>query len=194
MRIGDLISKCIIEFSRNLSENISLIDIGCGKGDYTILLKGENRTLYGLDIRNRLKEYRGEIKFILGNATSISFRDATFDAVVSLDVIEHIKDDKQFVSEFFRILKPGGQFLCGTPNRDRLANVLGRLIGRGVGYLYRYGHVREYDEKSLRETIAEFTKTFKIFPLGTGISGRVFCKIPYLLKKYCSYFLIVGRK
>lgn len=137
----------------------------------------------------------------MGDATCISFPDATFDAVVSLDVIEHIKDDKQFLSEFFRILKPGGRFLLGTPNRNRLVNVLKRLIGRPERYPYRLGsdlygdvvHLREYDEKSLRK-IDEFTKTFKIVPLGIGIAGRIFCKIPHLLRKYCSYYLIIGRK
>ena len=42
--------------------------------------------------------------------------------------------------------------------------------------------------------VGKFTKTFKIVPLGIGISGRVFRKIPHLLKKYCSYYLIIGKK
>jgi len=203
MRIGELISKYIKEFSEQLPENISVIDIGCGKGDYSILLKTRERTLYGLDICNQLKrEYFGRIKLVIGDATYISFPDAIFDVVVSCDVIEHIKDDNRFLSEFFRILKPGGWFLLGTPNKNRLANVLKRLIGRPVQYPYCLGsdlygdviHIREYERKDLIKMLEKFTTSFKVFSLGIGISGKLFCKNPLLLKKYCSYYLIIGQK
>jgi ubiquinone/menaquinone biosynthesis C-methylase UbiE len=204
MRIGDLMSKYIIEFSDNLPENISLIDIGCGKGDYTILLNiKKKRVLFGLDNCNRLEmSLRKEIKFVRGDAMCICFSDATFDATVSLDVIEHVKDDEKFLSEFFRILKCGGDFLIGTPNRNRLGNTLKRLLGKPIKYPYYLGsdeygpcvHMREYDENSLREMLSRFAKSFKIIPLGIGLAGKVFCKIPQLLKKYCSYYLIIGRK
>lgn len=40
----------------------------------------------------------------------------SFDCVVSFQVIEHIKNDELFVKEISRVLKPGGIFLCTTPN------------------------------------------------------------------------------
>jgi SAM-dependent methyltransferase len=43
--------------------------------------------------------------------------DNEFDFVVSFQVIEHIKNDTLFVKEIHRVLKPGGKFLCTTPNR-----------------------------------------------------------------------------
>ncbi|MEE9439165.1 MAG: class I SAM-dependent methyltransferase [Saprospiraceae bacterium] len=42
--------------------------------------------------------------------------DNSFDYVVSFQVIEHIEDDNQYVSEIYRVLKPGGQFIVTTPN------------------------------------------------------------------------------
>ena len=46
----------------------------------------------------------------------IAFADNSFDYVVSFQVIEHIKDDAQFVSEVARVLRPGGKFIVSTPN------------------------------------------------------------------------------
>lgn len=42
----------------------------------------------------------------------------TFDFVVSFQVIEHIEDHELFVSEVFRVLKPGGTFIVTTPNKS----------------------------------------------------------------------------
>jgi len=43
--------------------------------------------------------------------------DNTFDFAVTFQVIEHIQDDKTFISEIHRVLKPGGMMLLTTPNR-----------------------------------------------------------------------------
>lgn len=46
----------------------------------------------------------------------IAFADESFDYVISFQVIEHIKDDSEFVKEVSRILRPGGKFIVSTPN------------------------------------------------------------------------------
>lgn len=42
--------------------------------------------------------------------------DNSFDFAVTFQVIEHIKDDRKFLSEIYRVLKPGGKLLLSTPN------------------------------------------------------------------------------
>ena len=49
-----------------------------------------------------------------GNERSIKV--ISFDFVISFQVIEHIKNDKLFVKEIFRVLKDGGKFIVTTPN------------------------------------------------------------------------------
>ncbi len=46
----------------------------------------------------------------------IDFPDASFDCVISFQVIEHIERDKEFVREVSRVLRPGGRFVVTTPN------------------------------------------------------------------------------
>jgi SAM-dependent methyltransferase len=44
--------------------------------------------------------------------------DASFDAVVSFETVEHISDDRAFLTEVRRVLRPGGLLLLSTPNKD----------------------------------------------------------------------------
>ena len=47
--------------------------------------------------------------------TDIQFPDATFDAIISIHVLEHIRDDVKAINELYRILKPGGWALIAVP-------------------------------------------------------------------------------
>lgn len=51
----------------------------------------------------------------LGEVTALPFADATFDLVCALDIIEHVDDDDNALSEIARVAKPGGVLLISTP-------------------------------------------------------------------------------
>jgi SAM-dependent methyltransferase len=52
---------------------------------------------------------------VLGVAEELPFRDAVFDAVVSVAVLEHVKDPFRCAAEMVRVLKPGGEVYCEVP-------------------------------------------------------------------------------
>ena len=56
------------------------------------------------------------VRFMQANIPPLPYPDSQFDTVVSFQVIEHIEDDRTFVSECFRVLKPGGRLIVTTPN------------------------------------------------------------------------------
>lgn len=52
---------------------------------------------------------------VLGVAERLPFKDDSFDAVLSLNVLEHVKDPFQSARELMRVLKPGGELMCVAP-------------------------------------------------------------------------------
>src|SRR6185295_188165 len=70
----------------------------------------------------------------------LPFRDAEFDRVVVVDMLEHVDDDRAFVLELARILKPGGRLVVNTPH---LMDTRLRRIRHRLGQTdERHGHVR----------------------------------------------------
>jgi SAM-dependent methyltransferase len=67
------------------------------------------------------------------DVTDLSFRDGSFDAVVSLDVLEHVPDYRRALAQFARVLRPGGVLVFTVPFYDGQADsaVLARVAADG---------------------------------------------------------------
>jgi SAM-dependent methyltransferase len=51
---------------------------------------------------------------IVADAHALPFEDGTFEIVILREVLEHVRDPRQVLSELHRVLKPGGQLLLST--------------------------------------------------------------------------------
>jgi SAM-dependent methyltransferase len=58
------------------------------------------------------------VAFAEASAEQLSQLGQTFDVVVSFETIEHLRQPARFLAEVHRVLRPGGLFVCSTPNRD----------------------------------------------------------------------------
>ena len=85
----------------------------------------------------------------------IGFADESFDYVISFQVIEHIKRDKDFVREVSRVLRKGGKFIVSTPNAP-------------MSLTRNPWHIREYSEGELRELLAADFSTVE----SLGVNGN----------------------
>ncbi len=72
----------------------------------------------------------------------LPFADGEFDTVISFQVIEHIKQDQEFVREVARVLKPGGRFIVSTPNRP-------------MSLTRNPWHIREYNGEEFHALLAQ---------------------------------------
>ena len=109
-----------------------LLDVGCGNGAQTRLLKPLARRLFGLDIVN-INEAEGAIPggeplFVQSGAMALPFRDGSFDIVTAFEVLEHLTDDRAAVAEVGRVLRPGGYFFFSVPNRWWLLETHGAVV------------------------------------------------------------------
>jgi SAM-dependent methyltransferase/GT2 family glycosyltransferase len=85
------------------------------------------------------------VRFVVGDATNLPFRDASFDVVTLFDVLEHIPADAQAVEEALRVLRPGGFVLITTPSqhwRFPYYRVLRSICPTDQEMMAEWGHVR----------------------------------------------------
>ncbi|MEA5509882.1 methyltransferase domain-containing protein [Crocosphaera sp. UHCC 0190] len=119
----DLIEELLIWANIKTVDN--LLDVGCGIGGSTLYLAEKfNATATGITLSpvqaNRATERAHEVKldekvqFRVTDALNMPFPDNQFDLVWSLESGEHMPDKHQFFRECYRVLKPGGTFICAT--------------------------------------------------------------------------------
>lgn len=85
------------------------LELGAGRHDYSVHAKGT-----GDYIRSDYQADQQDGRIAI-NATAIDFPDASFDSVVCMSALEHIRDYPAALSEMHRVLKPGGQLLLCVP-------------------------------------------------------------------------------
>ena len=96
----------------------TILDAGCGTGALLDDLRSIGRTTVGLDfIRDSLAycRTRNLRNLTRGSADTLPFVDGAFEAVFSLDTIEHIRDDKGVLREIHRVLSDNGYCLITVP-------------------------------------------------------------------------------
>lgn len=86
------------------------------------------------------------VEFRQATVPPLPFEDASFDCVITFQVIEHIKHDQEFVREIARVLRPGGKLILTTPNAP-------------MSLTRNPWHVREYTSTALRNLLATAFRT-----------------------------------
>ncbi len=98
------------------------LDLGCGTGAFLDELPNR-QTSVGLDFSVHAVEFcrdRGLMQIVNADAQQTPFASNSFDAVISLDTIEHVADDVSAVNEVTRTLRPGGTLVLNVPAYDWL--------------------------------------------------------------------------
>lgn len=131
-----------------------ILEVGMGIGIFTEKLLARGR-VFGVDIvpefvaeaRRRLGS-RQDLKSVvadMGAGVPDSLRECSFDTIVCMNVLEHIKDDRATLSRFFGLLKPGGRLVLVVPAHKWLFNPLDA----------HDGHFRRYEKAELRSLMEE---------------------------------------
>ncbi len=100
-----------------------VLDLGCGGGYFAYLAKQRGAEVIGVDYSqsaiNFAKNRYKDIDFRVADALTLKeFSDSTFDLVLLMDVIEHIKNQDESLNEIRRILKNEGKLLISTDLDD----------------------------------------------------------------------------
>jgi len=116
----------LLELARGLDEVERALDLGCGDGRLTAELRA--REVVGVDPsrvaleRARRRAPAAELLHVEVDAP-LPLSDASFDLVLCVHVLEHVRDAQLLLSEARRVLSPGGRLAVATPAHGRLTGL-----------------------------------------------------------------------
>jgi SAM-dependent methyltransferase len=163
-----------------LPRSARLLELGAGGGFLGAALAA--RGFEGLVLTDltgtaltALRQRTPNALFAAVDAARLPFRDATFDAVISSDLIEHLprEDVERHLSEVVRVLVPGGSYFLKTPNRY-LAQAFYRARGLHDSYFW---HPSMFSPRELRSALASHGMRVR-FVAQPRLTGAQLAKLP----------------
>lgn len=129
-------------------ESLRVLEVGCGGGAMARATKSyfPESNVIGCDISQRALKFAQEnsrsVKLVYGDVYDLPFEEASFDAVVTFDFLEHLADLTTALSEMKRILVPGGLLYSAIPYEGSLWTLHGwlKIFGWRAKEVY-CGHV-----------------------------------------------------
>jgi len=140
------------QFARPFVQGMRVLDYGCGSGYGAALVADGASQVFAVDVAEDAIGYarqhyaRPNLTFQVAPAGSaLSLPDASVDVVLSFQVIEHVADVDQYLSEIRRVLDASGCALIVTPDRRNRLFPLQRPWNRW--------HIREYGHRTLQAAL-----------------------------------------
>jgi SAM-dependent methyltransferase len=136
--------------AREYAKGKRVLDAPSGEGYGAHLMASVAESVVGIDIADEAiahataKYTQKNLKYIAASGTKLPFPDASFDLVVSFEMIEHIHEQAEFLDEVNRVLAPDGLFIISSPNRPEYSDK--------TGYKNEF-HVKELDKTELHKLL-----------------------------------------
>ena len=141
-----------------------VLDAGSGEGYGSEILRASARKVVSLDLDAptliHARGRYGSASPVRGDLSDLPLADASFDAIVALQVVEHLAPVEGFVREARRVLRPGGTLVISTPNRTTFPAGLNPF------------HAHEYDGPELRELLSGTFSEVRLLGLAHGAPLR----------------------
>jgi len=115
--LANAVSSALSRWRTTLPSGASVLDVGCGAQPYRPLVEDAGFAYEGVDWPSSIHATGTNAETVRHNLAQCPwpFADASFDAIVCTEVLEHIPDPAAFLNEAGRILKPGGKMVLTAP-------------------------------------------------------------------------------
>lgn len=168
----------------SLPQGARLLDVGCGNGSLTAALAQPGWQVLGVDSSHsgieQARRHFPHIEFAVADLTGDlppGYAPESFDAIVCVEVIEHVYDPRSLARNCHALLRPGGFALFTTPYNGYLKTLAIALMGKMDRHwdpLWDHGHIKFWSRPTLTRLLTE--TGFEI--AGFDGAGR----LPYLWK------------
>jgi 2-polyprenyl-6-hydroxyphenyl methylase/3-demethylubiquinone-9 3-methyltransferase len=163
-----VLRKCLE--GRNISGHLWL-DAGCGTGTLSRWLAARGCGVLGVDAASEMiaaaayaaqaQEYSERLSFVrVSTVARLALDDEILDGVLCSSVLEYVSDPGACLSEFARVLKPGGLLLVSIPNRNSVVrrvqaacHRLGGFVGQGWAKFMDYSR-HEYSRREFERVLS----------------------------------------
>lgn len=119
----------------SINEGINCLNVGCGDSLLDYELSDRFRKYISIDLQKyAIAIINPTTEFVLGDITCAPFKNETFDVILCISTIEHIKNDIGAMEEMWRVLKHGGKIYVSVPLGPQFYNEesMGRLQLAGL--------------------------------------------------------------
>ncbi len=121
-------------------QGLTVLDLGCAGGFMAEALSDRGAQVTGIDpaakaidaARAHAAASGKSIQYDVGVGEDLPYKNGHFDAVVCVDVLEHVKDLTKVMAMVERVLKPGGTFLFDTINRNPISRLGAITIAENI--------------------------------------------------------------
>ncbi|MEM8537043.1 MAG: bifunctional 2-polyprenyl-6-hydroxyphenol methylase/3-demethylubiquinol 3-O-methyltransferase UbiG [Pseudomonadota bacterium] len=117
-----------------------VLDLGCAGGFMAEALDDRGATVTGIDpaaeaiaaAKSHAAQENRNIRYDVCVGEALPYDDQSFDAVVCVDVLEHVQDLNKVIKEIARVLRPGGILFYDTINRNPLARIVTVTVAEDI--------------------------------------------------------------
>jgi len=137
---------------------VRVLDASCGGGFFVSFFRQLGVDVVGADISAnailRARRINPSTRFVAASAeTALPFANSSFHVVWFGDTLAHLFDGHNALSEFNRVLKPGGHLILTTPFHGRLKNLAISLFSFSTHFNPDHYHIRFYDRRGLASSL-----------------------------------------
>lgn len=137
-----------------------VLDVGCGTGRLFKEVISRNGELVGTDVSAEMLKVAGQkypsVETTVADIENLPFEDESFDVVLALLVVVHLKDLKSAFEEVFRVLRPGGFFIVSNINQRKAPKL--KLSGKREIVINSHYHMPKKIVEKLKEEFFEIEK------------------------------------
>lgn len=176
-RLDYITTQIAAEFNRDLKSDLPfkglrILDIGCGGGLLCEPMARLGATVVGVDAAAgnipvaeiHAKQSGLDIDYRHDTAENLVVEGEVFDAILNMEVVEHVADPQAYLNACAQLLKPGGLMTCSTINRNPKSFVMAII---GAEYVMRWlpKGTHEWDKFITPDELYDFIENAGLKPV-----------------------------